>query len=172
MRPDRRSQGLSCPSCDQPFSMSRAVGTTRTVCTNCQNPLAVSSGLRRRRHVTVSPNGDSGTENHGGLGQVRVSRGHLIAAGGRRMAIYVDGDRAGSVKELETVGFSVTPGSHEIRAGLDWCRSRPIRVVVPIGAHVDLTLGFTGGPLLYLLLSLVMPRRALELRPEEPVAVF
>ena len=88
------------------------------------------------------------------------------------MAIYIDGVRAGSVKELETVVFPVTPGNHVIRAGLDWSRSRPMGVDVPVGSPVELTVGFTGGPILFLVLSLVMPRRALELRAEEPVAVF
>jgi hypothetical protein len=44
-------------------------------------------------------------------------------------------------------------------------------VDVPVGSPVELTVGFTGGPILFLVLSLVMPRRALELRAEESTPV-
>ena len=63
------------------------------------------------------------------MGTLTVSR----AAGGwrdraRAYAIEIDGETVGKIKRGESVSVEIGPGSHAVRAAIDWCSSPTVIV--------------------------------------------
>ncbi len=51
--------------------------------------------------------------------------------------IFIDGVPQASIRAGEDIAIDIKPGSHEITAAIDWCRSNPVRLhVKPEGHHV------------------------------------
>jgi hypothetical protein len=48
----------------------------------------------------------------------------------RSIIIYIDGKRAGKVRNGQSVLFDVAPGSHAVRIRLDWMKTEPLEVHV------------------------------------------
>lgn len=47
---------------------------------------------------------------------------------GRKIGIYVDGKKVGSINDGETQEYEIENGTHEILAKIDWCRSQKINL--------------------------------------------
>jgi len=59
----------------------------------------------------------------------------------RSIGIYINGQKAGTIEDGEVKEFFVSPGSSEIRAKIDWCRTRPLTLNLQEGQTVELELG-------------------------------
>jgi hypothetical protein len=59
----------------------------------------------------------------------------------RSIGIYINGQKAGTIDDGEVKEFAVSPGSSEIRAKIDWCRTRPLTLDIREGQSIDLELG-------------------------------
>jgi hypothetical protein len=56
----------------------------------------------------------------------------------RAYAVFVDGERAGEVREREAASIDVAAGTHEVELRIPWCRSEPLRADFPDGQIVCL----------------------------------
>ncbi len=59
----------------------------------------------------------------------------------RSINIYDDKQLIGSVKNGETKEFSIAPGSHELSAKIDWCKTAPLKLTINPGEKITLSLG-------------------------------
>ena len=63
----------------------------------------------------------------------------------RKIAIYIDGKKVGSISNGSTVTFEVAEGIHEVRAKIDWCGSPKVTCSIQEGENKNLYLsGFKG----------------------------
>jgi hypothetical protein len=71
---------------------------------------------------------------------IAVHRPDTDGAGSRWRAftIEIDEQSKGAVRRGETQLFEVPPGSHLVRARIDWCCSRVVRLTLEPGERADL----------------------------------
>ncbi len=48
----------------------------------------------------------------------------------REIGVYVDGKKLGTISNGETKTFDVPPGTHQLMAKIDWCRSKELPFLV------------------------------------------
>lgn len=68
------------------------------------------------------------------MAKLKIHRTPSFSTALRRVTIYVDNEEIGKVADQEMKVFEITPGPHEIRAELDWLKSKPIHIVIT-GEH-------------------------------------
>jgi len=64
----------------------------------------------------------------------------------RAYEVRVDGARAAEVERDERMAIAVPAGQHDVRAVIDGFGSPTLRVVVPAGGEVELTVRSGGSP--------------------------
>ncbi len=83
------------------------------------------------------------------MANIRLARTDEYINRFREYGIYIDGTKAGVIRNGETKDFEVTPGTHTIYAKIDWCyspsRSFTISDREPVNFSTGSSLGF--GPL-------------------------
>lgn len=72
---------------------------------------------------------------------IQIRRTNQLANWGRDYGIYVDGRKAGSIRNGGILILDMAPGCHEIRARIDWCWSHPISIEAAEGRQIDLEVG-------------------------------
>jgi len=60
--------------------------------------------------------------------KIRVERNSEWNNKARKIGIYIDGEKAGTINNGETKEYEVENGKHEIFAKIDWCRSSKIEL--------------------------------------------
>lgn len=64
----------------------------------------------------------------------------------RKIEIYLDGQKKGSIGNGESKEFDIEPGEHRVEAKIDWCSSLPVSVVLDESEEQELLLtGFKFG---------------------------
>lgn len=102
-------------------------------------------------------------------GVIRVTRKAEAFGMARTLTIFVDGNKAGGVKNGASAEIRVTAGRHVVKVGMDWSRSQDLEIVVPEAGAVELRSEVNGNvfvgtvrvfvtPLNVYVLSLVPPR--------------
>lgn len=86
----------------------------------------------------------------------------------RNYKVMVDGIPAARVANGETVAIEVRPGKHAVRISIDWCRSRPLEVVVGGDDAIHLACGSNVKPGLVLLYITFLRSSYVWLRPAHP----
>jgi len=84
----------------------------------------------------------------------------------RKYWIEVDGTRVGTLSRGDTAEFPVVPGTHRVRATIDWTGSAPLRVEVGVGEEVHLRV--EPGGTVFRADQLFRRTGYLRLSPEEP----
>ncbi len=59
----------------------------------------------------------------------------------RSINIYDNNQLIGSVKNGKTEEFVIAPGSHELIAKIDWCKTTPLKLTINPGEWITLQLG-------------------------------
>ena len=62
------------------------------------------------------------------MATIRIQRTNEYQNAIRKINIYIDGKKAGSIENGKTIDFSVETGSHTIVAKIDWCRSQELKL--------------------------------------------
>lgn len=86
----------------------------------------------------------AGVSDRGTIFVVRPAGGYRDVL--RAYQVHVDGAPAAKVKPGERVGVAVTAGQHDVRAVIDGFGSPTLRVAVPAGGDVELTVQSGGSP--------------------------
>ncbi len=105
------------------------------------------------------------------MGTLKVRRVHQPINMLRDFKIVVDSNPVGGVANGEVAEFPLAPGSHEVTAKIDWCRSPPVTVSVEAGRTVELEVGCNASPwgsLGLLLSTFFNPSGYLYLRAPQP----
>lgn len=71
-------------------------------------------------------------------GVIRVTRKAEAFGMARTLNIFVDGAKAGGVKNGATEDIRVSAGRHTVMVGVDWSRSKPVSIDVPPGRYDEL----------------------------------
>ena len=82
----------------------------------------------------------------------------------RDYRIVVDGRTVGRVANGAEVRVALTPGAHQVRMKIDWCRSPDLDVVVGEGEEIRLDCGPNASPLLTLFYATLWRHKYLWLR--------
>ncbi|MEP7209928.1 MAG: toll/interleukin-1 receptor domain-containing protein [Alphaproteobacteria bacterium] len=69
----------------------------------------------------------------GGMVAIEIHRTQSMGAGLRKMALLIDGQKAGEIGNGETVSFHVPPGRHELIARIDYIKSEVFLIDVSSG---------------------------------------
>jgi hypothetical protein len=83
---------------------------------------------------------------------------------GRAYRILVDGREVACIENDSSVEIRVLPGSHFVRAQVDWCQSPELRVEVKVDDSVALECGPNSTPFLALLYITFLRKNYLWLR--------
>lgn len=67
---------------------------------------------------------------------LRLNRTRAYADKMRAYKVVVDGDVIGEIRNGESMGFDVAPGSHNLVLTIDWCRSREVPFEASSGVDV------------------------------------
>lgn len=63
---------------------------------------------------------------------------------GRKIRIYLDGKKIGTIEDGATMEFELQPGEHVLQAKIDWCGSQKHNFSLPEGGSKEIRLsGFT-----------------------------
>jgi hypothetical protein len=68
-----------------------------------------------------------------GTASIEIRRTHSLGAGLRKIAILLDGEKAGEIGNGETITLRVAPGRRELVARIDYIKSEPFTVDVAPG---------------------------------------
>ena len=60
--------------------------------------------------------------------KIRIERNSEWNNKARKIGIYIDGEKVGTINDGETQEYEVENGKHEIFAKIDWCRSPKIEL--------------------------------------------
>lgn len=78
--------------------------------------------------------------------QITINRSSEYVNRMRRIHIYIDGVKVGSVSDGKSQTFDIAPGNHTVKAKIDWCGSQEREISCNEGDHIQMKLaGFTGG---------------------------
>ena len=56
--------------------------------------------------------------------KIRIERGNDWLNRARKIGIYLDDEKLGTISRNDTKEYNITPGQHELRAKIDWCGSK------------------------------------------------
>jgi len=97
------------------------------------------------------------------MSSIVIRRKEEFANRTRNIDVYIDGARAGSIANGETVKFQLKPGTHKVEAKIDWCGSRELALDVSENETKDLELSgfksaiwFINIALLFLVVNLIL----------------
>ncbi len=78
------------------------------------------------------------------MATLMIKRGNEYINAARKIGIYVDGNKLGTVANASTETFEIPEGKHSLHAKIDWCSSRDFEF--SIGANETKHLKLTGIP--------------------------
>lgn len=76
-----------------------------------------------------------------GNAYLSITRDRSVSNAMRRFTVLVDDRPVDKIKAGETKRYAVSSGSHEIRVGIDFYKSRPLKIDVRAGESIDLCCG-------------------------------
>jgi hypothetical protein len=99
-------------------------------------------------------------------GWIEIRRTSQYFASLRAIDIFVDGVKAGSVKNGEHKVFEVSPGQHKVFAKIDWCKTPVSTVDISAGETTALLCGseIAGWKVLLTSIYLFMPHKMIYLK--------
>ncbi len=75
-------------------------------------------------------------------GKLEIHRESQLVAKLRSYSIFVDGEKAGSVRDGSTAMFSLAPGSHDVSVKIDWKKSNTITITAETAKTIKLNIAY------------------------------
>lgn len=72
--------------------------------------------------------------------KIRIKRSNSWMNRARRIAIYIDNEKVGTISNNESKDFKIQQGNHTIRAKIDWCGSKNFDCEIKKGETTTLTI--------------------------------